>query len=59
MEYLPEVQKKHAKSNSFLFLCMMLKKFLEEKEIYDNRMALKIARDNFEHYCETEEKNHD
>lgn len=59
MQFLPKEQRKYVKSDSYLFLCMMLKKFLEEKEIYNNRMALKVAKDNFEHFCETEEKNHD
>lgn len=55
-DWLPEGQKLHADGPSFMFLCQMLKKFLEEKLSEDNRQALKLARDNFEHYCELKEK---
>jgi hypothetical protein len=55
-DWLPEGQKPHAEGSSYTFLCAMLKKFLEEKLSEDNRQALKLARDNFEHYCEMKER---
>lgn len=54
-EWLPQGQKVHAKGSSYLFLCSMLKKFLEEKFSEENKQALRLAKENFEHYCETKE----
>ena len=51
-KWLPENQRKYAEGQSFLFLCMQLKKFLEEPEnLQENIAALKIAKENFELYC--------
>ena len=55
-DWLPEGQKSHAQGSSYLFLCAMLKKFLEGTLNEENREALKLARDNFEHYCEIKER---
>ena len=56
IDFLPERQRKFVESESFKFMCQQLEKFLTEKNNYDeNRQALKLARDNFEHYCEMKE----
>lgn len=56
---LPENQRKYADGKCYMFLCQMLKKFLEENNMEENRLALKIAKENFEDYCKTEEKKND
>lgn len=52
-QYLIGGQKNHILSQSFIFLCRMLKKFLEDKKNFDeNRNQVLIAKENFESYCE-------
>lgn len=46
----------HKESQSFIFLLKMLNKFLHENKKYkENRQALRLAKENFEHYCKCKE----
>lgn len=58
MEFFTPEALKHENSPSFQFLCERLEEFLKDAQNWqENRDALKLAKDNFESYCDLHEKS--
>ena len=56
-EWLPTGQRSHANGPAYLFLCQQLKRFLERNNAFlEDQAALRVAKENFESYCEMKEK---
>lgn len=56
-EWLPEAQRSRASGAAYFFLCQQLKRFLEDsRSFYENQASLRVAKENFESYCEMKEK---
>jgi len=53
INYLPVHQREYAKGPNYIFLLVQFKLFLEKLNFHENRQALKLAKENFDNYCET------
>lgn len=56
-EWLLPAHQSNAKGPAYLFLCQQLKSFLEDSSrFFENQAALRMAKENFENYCDMKER---
>jgi len=54
IDWLPKEQRKFAKGNCYDFLVQQLEIFLEDVNSFEAKESLKLAKSNFDHYCESQ-----